>query len=97
MFNRVCSFANLHSAYLKARKCKRYKKEILEFGFDVEKNLLELCRKLQTQTYRHGSYREFIVNDSKKRLIKAAPFADRVVHHAMCNNKNVKLKNQNGK
>jgi len=37
------------------------------------------------QTYQHGGYREFIVCDSKKRRIKAAPFRDRVVHHALCN------------
>ncbi len=37
------------------------------------------------RTYRHGPYREFIVTDSKKRVIKAAPFRDRVVHHAVVN------------
>lgn len=37
------------------------------------------------QTYQHGGYREFIVCDSKKRRIKAAPFQDRVIHHALCN------------
>jgi RNA-directed DNA polymerase len=44
-----------------------------------------LHRSLQDKTYHHGDYREFIINDSKKRLIKAAPFKDRVVHHALCN------------
>jgi len=81
MFDKICSFENLHLAYRGARKCKRYKKDILEFGFDLEKNLLKIKERLETQTYRHGDYREFVVNDSKKRTIKAAPFADRVVHH----------------
>jgi len=85
MFDKICSFENLHSAYLKARKCKRYKKEILEFGFNAEENLLKLKERLETQTYKHGGYREFVVNDAKKRTIRAAPFADRVVHHALCN------------
>jgi hypothetical protein len=40
---------------------------------------------LQNRVYRHGGYREFVVIDSKKRTIKAAPFRDRVVHHALCN------------
>jgi len=57
----------------------------LKFGFYAEENLLKLKEQLQRQTYRHGGYREFIVNDSKRRIIKAAPFADRVVHHALCN------------
>jgi len=25
------------------------------------------------------------VNDSKKRVIRAAPFKDRIIHHALCN------------
>jgi RNA-directed DNA polymerase len=85
MFNEICSFENLHSAYLKARKCKRYRDEILKFGFNLEENLLKLQEELLNQSYQHGGYREFIVCDSKKRKIKAAPFRDRVVHHALCN------------
>ena len=85
LFNKICSFENLHLAYLKARKCKRYKDEILKFSWNLEENLLKLQKELMSQTYQHGGYREFVVCDSKKRKIKAAPFKDRVVHHALCN------------
>ena len=85
LFDKICSFENLQLAYLKARKCKRYRSEILKFSYNLEENLLRLQQELLTQTYHHGSYREFIVCDSKKRKIKAAPFRDRVVHHALCN------------
>jgi len=85
MFNQICSFENLHNAYLGARKCKKYRSEILKFTWNLEKNLLDLQNELQCQNYQHGSYREFVVNDAKKRNIKAAPFRDRVVHHALCN------------
>lgn len=85
LFEKICTFENLHLAYLKARKCKRYRSEILKFSYDMEENLLNLQEELLCQTYQHGGYREFIVCDSKKRLIKAAPFRDRVVHHALCN------------
>jgi len=85
MFNKICCFENLHSAYLKARKCKRYRAEVMEFSFGLERNLIALQNDLMMQAYRHGGYREFIVNDSKKRRIQAAPFRDRVVHHALCN------------
>jgi len=54
MFDKICSFENLYSAYLKSRKCKRYKKEILKFGFYAEENLLKLKEQLQRQTYRHA-------------------------------------------
>ena len=85
MFDKICSFQNLHLAYLKARKCKRYKSEILRFGYNLEANLLSLQQDLLNETYQHGQYREFVVCDSKKRVIKAAPFRDRVAHHAVCN------------
>ena len=85
LFDKICSFENLHLAYLKARKCKRYRSEILKFSYNLEENLLKLQEELINQTYQHGGYREFIVCDSKKRKIKAAPFRDRVVHHALCN------------
>ncbi|MDP3014861.1 MAG: reverse transcriptase/maturase family protein [bacterium] len=85
LFLKVFDFANLHRAYKGARKCKRYRGSILKFGYDLEENLLALRTELASRTYRHGGYREFIVADSKKRTIKAAPFRDRVVHHALCN------------
>jgi retron-type reverse transcriptase len=85
LFAEVTSFNNLHLAYLKARRCRRYRTAILKFGYDLEENLLALRRELANKTYRHGGYRKFIVADSKKRVIKAAPFRDRVVHHALCN------------
>ncbi len=85
LYEKICSFENLHSAYLKARKGKQYRNEILEFSYNLEENLLKLQAELKSKTYKHGKYREFVVCDSKKRLIKAAPFRDRVVHHALCN------------
>ena len=37
------------------------------------------------QTYQPGPYHSFYIRDPKHRLISAAPFRDRVVHHALCN------------
>ncbi len=36
------------------------------------------------EIYRPGRYVEIAVNDPKKRIVSAAPFRDRVVHHALC-------------
>ena len=85
MFQEIYKFKNLYTAYLKARKCKRYRPEILRFGYNLEKNLLKLQDELANENYQCGQYREFVVCDSKKRIIKAAPFRDRIVHHAICN------------
>jgi retron-type reverse transcriptase len=85
LFSRIIDFENLHTAYRGARACRRYRSSILKFGYRLEENLLALRWKLSHKTYKHGDYREFVVIDSKKRTIKAAPFRDRVVHHAVCN------------
>jgi retron-type reverse transcriptase len=85
LFDRVTAFDNLLLAARKAQKGKRFKKACAVFNLNLEKELLRLQRKLKEQTYRHGSYRDFFVYDPKQRLISAAPYRDRVVHHALCN------------
>ncbi len=84
-FETICSFENLFDAYLKARKGKRYRNDVLEFSYNLEENLIELSKQLKNGTYEHGGYRKFHVYDQKRRLISSAPFKDRVVHHAICN------------
>jgi hypothetical protein len=44
-----------------------------------------LPEELTAMTYRPGPYASFHIHEPKKRLISAAPFRDRVVHHALCN------------
>jgi len=85
LFDEICSFQNLYLAYLKARKAKRYKFYVLKFDFYLEENLLNLQKDLLSLTYQPKPYRQFTVCDSKKRLIKAPAFSDRIIHHALCN------------
>lgn len=84
-YERIYSFENLYSAYLKVKKGRRYKKEVLEFSHNLEENLFKIQKELKNETYKHGNYRKFIVRDSKKREIKAPIVKDRVIHHALCN------------
>jgi retron-type reverse transcriptase len=49
-----------------------------------QENLIGLREALNAGTYRPGGYRSFYIRDPKHRLISAAPFRDRVVHHALC-------------
>jgi len=44
-----------------------------------------LQQELVDKTYRPGRYSSFYIHEPKQRLISAAPFRDRVVHHALCN------------
>lgn len=85
LYSDIYSFQNLFKAYLKARKNKRYHEEVLKFSANLEENLIQLQNDLIYKTYEPGRYREFYVYDPKTRLVMAAPFRDRVLHHAVCN------------
>ena len=56
---------------------------VARFVFDLERELLRLHEELASKTYRPGPYRTFTIYEGKKRQISAAPFRDRVVHHAL--------------
>lgn len=81
----LTSFANLSAAYHQAAKGKRSHPETAGFEFALEDQLFQLQSELETQVYHPGAYRSFYIRDPKRRLISAAPFRDRVVHHALCN------------
>jgi RNA-directed DNA polymerase len=84
LYHRIYDFENLHDAYTKARKGKRYKNEVLNFKMNLEGNLIELQNELIHKTFENGMYREFKIYEPKERVIMALPFKDRVVHHALC-------------
>lgn len=83
LWRHVTSFEALHAAYLRARKGKRFTPEVLAFEADREGNLLQLREELESDTYQPGGYRTFTIREPKPRLISAAPFRARVVHHAL--------------
>jgi RNA-directed DNA polymerase len=85
MYEQLCSWENLLLAYRKASKGKRGQANAAAFEFRLEDNLLILQAELRTQIYSPGAYHSFLIHEPKKRLISAAPFRDRVVHHALCN------------
>ena len=85
LFNRICSFENLLLAARKAQDGKRFQEEVARFNFHLERELYHLQEELQTRTYRPGPYHEFHIYAPKLRKISAAPYRDRVVHHALCN------------
>ena len=80
----VYRWDNLYAAFRKASKGKRGKQPVATFEFRLEDNLIQLQDELTSETYRPGPYESFFVHEPKRRLISAAPFRDRVVHHALC-------------
>jgi RNA-directed DNA polymerase len=83
LWSRVVSWENLVAAYRRCRRRKRHRFAAVAFDFDWESQLLALARELRDGSYRPGPYRHFRITDPKPRTISAAPFRDRVVHHAL--------------
>ena len=85
MFDDLISWDNLWLAYQKASKGKRGQPNVAAIEYRLEENLLALQAELAAQIYQPGVYHNFYIHEPKRRLISAAPFRDRVVHHALCN------------
>jgi retron-type reverse transcriptase len=84
LYPKIWDWDNLCLAYRRARKGKRAQRSVADFEFNREANLVRLQEELASKTYRPGSYTSFYIHEPKRRLISAAPFRDRVVHHALC-------------
>jgi retron-type reverse transcriptase len=84
LFEDITSFENLVEAVRAAYRGKRFRPAPAVFQHDLERNLIELQDELRSGVYRPGPYRAFWIRDPKRRLISAAPYRDRVVHHAVC-------------
>lgn len=85
LYSQICSFENLWKAADQAQRGKRFQENVAVFNLNREREIFRLKEELLSQTYYPGSYHEFFIYEPKKRLISAAPYRDRVVHHALCN------------
>lgn len=85
MFDAIVAWGNLCAAYRQAARGKRRRQSTALFEHRVADRILELQSALHDKTYRPGAYRSFFIHEPKRRKISAAPFRDRVVHHALCN------------
>lgn len=83
LFDTIANFRSLRRAALKAAKGKRAKPGATAFLADLERECLRLERQLRDGSYRPGAYVKIEVWDPKHRIVSAAPFRDRVVHHAL--------------
>ena len=85
MLAEIACWDNLLLAFQKASKGKRGRPEVAAFEYRLEDHLIDLGGELRERRYHPGPYASFYIHDPKRRLISAAPFRDRVVHHALCN------------
>lgn len=85
LFGRLCGWENLWEAWVRASRGKRRMASVASFEARLEENLVTLGEELASGAWRPGPHVSFHIHEPKRRLISAAPFRDRVVHHALCN------------
>lgn len=85
LFPDIIDYGNLLNAARKAQRGKRFRENVLQFNYNLEAELETLQWELLSKTYHPGAYKTFEIVEPKRRKISAAPYRDRVVHHALCN------------
>jgi RNA-directed DNA polymerase len=83
VWDTITSFHNLCRAARNAARGRHGVKGVARFLDRLEPEALRLQRELQQASWRPGMPTRFTVHDPKVREITAAPFRDRVVHHAL--------------
>ena len=81
----VAAWPNLLLAAHKAARGKRQRPDVAAFLADLPARLQALGAGIADGTAPLGQYRSFVIHDPKCRLIHAAAFPERVLHHAILN------------
>jgi len=85
LYKDITSFENLLSAGYQAAQGKREREYVLQFFQKLEDNIWQIQKDLCDRSYWPGKYSTFEIYRPKNRMISAAPFRDRIVHHALIN------------
>jgi len=85
LYNAISDPENLRLAFIKAARGKQARPEVVNFRKHFEYNIQKLYDQLQRDSPEIGNYHFFYVQDPKRRLICAASFPERVLHHAVMN------------
>ena len=85
IFDAVVDRDNLREAFLKASRGKRHRADQRRYAAHLAEELERLRAGLLNLDYPVGSYARFTIHDPKEREISVAPFAERVLHHALMN------------
>ena len=83
LWDQLTSWPNLLRAAANARRGKCARPAVLRFEFRREWELVRLRHELESGAYRPGPFTTHRITRPKPRLISAAPYYDRVLHHAV--------------
>lgn len=84
IFKKNITFSKLLEAHNKCKKNKRYKKQVIKFEMNLERNIISLGRELLGGRYTFSKYFEFTIYEPKERKIKTLNYKDRVCYLLVC-------------
>lgn len=85
LFDLIVAYDNLTLAFWKAQRGKAARDEIIRYRENLQNNLLDMRSRLMENSFPIGVYHYFKITDPKERLICAASFNERILHHAIMN------------
>ncbi|NCN41667.1 RNA-directed DNA polymerase [bacterium] len=83
LLEKVSDIDNLFHAYRDCARGKRQSSGYYKTLFSIGERLSIMSEQIASNKYKWRGYRHFYVVDPKRRLVMAAPFQDRIVHHAI--------------
>lgn len=85
LIEKIADPDNLRFAFWKAKKGKSQKPDVIAYSENLDANLIQLRQEILSSAPNIGNYHYFKIYDPKERLICAASFHERVLHHALMN------------
>ncbi|MBP5673741.1 MAG: hypothetical protein J6X49_15240 [Victivallales bacterium] len=85
LYMEIAEMDNLRLAFWKAQRGKRGKREVMAYRENLDEELMRLHEQLVQGEVEVGRYHYFTIHDPKERMICAADFRERVLHHAIMN------------
>jgi hypothetical protein len=83
LLEQVSDQSNIARAFRSCAKGKRSGRGYQMMSLNLVHNIVALANELATGSWIWSPYHRFVICDPKRRIIHAAPFKDRVVHHAI--------------
>ncbi len=81
----IVDLNNLYEAYYKSAKGKHFDVNVISYQANLYQNLCLLSKQILSGSVDIGHYHYFTIYEPKERLICAASFPERVLHHAIMN------------
>lgn len=85
LMEKIADYDNIQLAFIKSCRGKQGKSEVKKFRDNYDYNIRTIMEELKSGNVRIGNYNYFKIKDPKERLICAASFRERVIHHAIMN------------